>query len=237
MPEGIGGWIAFLIEKSAMPLALAGAGWLISNAVERDKLVLEQEKVNQVMLGRAMTVLFEGREQERVFGRVPQREEIRTFRAHWIATYNAYARVQLDPVAIGIFMEVGLDDDAQRITPGTRLPPIAATIAPTSGPATGPRGDGWVSVGRPNTTRYADLNFDLLQGAGFTRDGGIPVGTRMSARWSVNLRANAEVTTGSENPVRGLISVGQCVRVLESRPNLRGATWAFVSLDGCDLPG
>lgn len=232
MPEGVGGWIAFLIEKSAMPLALAGVGWLVSNAVERDKLVLEREKVDQVMLGRAIDVLFNSREQERIFGRTPEREEIRTFRAHWIATYNEYARVRLEPAAIGVFMEIGLETEAPRLTAERRPAPI--TAAP--GPAAGPSGDGWVSVGRPNSSRYADLNFDLLGRASFGADGTIPAGTRMSARWSVNLRANAETTIGGENPVRGLISVGQCVRVLESRANLRGSTWAFVALDGCDPP-
>lgn len=238
MTTSFGGWVAFVIEKCAMPAALALGGWLVSGALDRDKLALEREKADQAILTRAMSVLFDKTSEERLWGAQVSPEERRVFRAHWIATYNHYARVRLEESAIGVLMEAGIEHGAEVVTLARRPDTIAADPAPkpagTAQPAPSPRGDGWVSVGRPNTARYADLNFDLLAGAKFNSDGSVPPGSLMVARWSVNLRDNTDVTSGVTNKARGILGAGQCVQVLETQQNVRGATWAFITLDGCD---
>jgi hypothetical protein len=253
MPEGVGGWIAFLLEKCAMPIGLAAAGWFVSTGLERDKqaaeqarlafaqstevtrLAMERERIDQMILPRAMDVLFGKDSQERIWGAEVSVEERRVFRSHWIDTYNTYARVDLDQRAIAVLMEAGLGAArGPQIATGTPLPPTVAAPPAAGGQAV--QGDGWVSVGRPGSTRYADQNFDLLGGAAFAANGALPRDTVMRARWTVNLRPSTEVAPGEGNAPRGVLAAGQCVRVLESRPNVRGGTWAFVDLEDC-APG
>ena len=243
MADTVGGWAAFIIEKCAMPAALALGGWLIAGALDRQKLQLEQEKSDQVILARAMTVLFDKGSEERLWGGEVGAEERRVFRSHWIATYNRYARVRLEQSEIAVLMEAGLRSDGPVVTLAAR--PDAIAPGPVAGPPQAgptpspvvPRGDGWVSVGRPGGPRYADVNFDLVGNAAFNPDGTLPAGTLMLARWSVNLRDSTDVTTAGGNKVRGILGASQCVKVIESRANIRGATWAFITLDGCERSG
>lgn len=254
MPEGVGGWIAFLLEKCAMPIGLAAAGWFVSTGLERDRqaaeqarvafaqateltrLTMERERIDQVILPRAMEVLFGKDSQERIWGAEVGTEERRIFRGHWIATYNSYARVDLQPSEIAALMEVGLDQRPRpQGTAGT--PPTPITVTPPQPGQPDIRGDGWVSVGRPDSTRYADRNFDLLGDARFKPDGTLPPDTVMRARWSVNLRTSTGVTSGEGNPARGLLAAGDCARVLTSRANVRGGTWAFVDRADCGTGG
>jgi hypothetical protein len=96
---------------------------------------------------------------------------------------------------------------------------------------------GWVAVGRLNSERYSDVNFNVPPQA-TERDGKIKPHEIIRARWSVSLRSNSrnlEDRQGYTGTSRGLLWGGECVKVIDSRLDGRGQTWAFIEIVPCPL--
>jgi hypothetical protein len=98
-------------------------------------------------------------------------------------------------------------------------------------------GHGWVAVGRLNSERYSDLNFDVSPYA-IERDVTIKLGEIIHARWSVTLRANTrnlEDRQGYTGTDRGLLWGGECAKVIDSLIDGRVQTWAFIEIVQCPV--
>jgi hypothetical protein len=121
-----------------------------------------------------------------------------------------------------------------------RVASVDPTATPTSTPASPvangaavPAGaDGWVAVGRYNSER-GFTNFSVFepQLENVSLTGAIAPDTTLRSRWSVFLRLNTGDTTQGNNPVLGVLTEGTCAKVRSSIADLRGQTWAAVSLE------
>jgi hypothetical protein len=95
--------------------------------------------------------------------------------------------------------------------------------------------DGYVALGRPAGTAppaSAFTNFEYAGGPTAT-DVNVPAGSVWRSRWPVYLRTNSNNTDDGSNPIIGTIGERQCVRVVDAYANIRGQTWAAVSLTQC----
>ncbi len=102
--------------------------------------------------------------------------------------------------------------------------------------------NGYLVVGTPKFSciqctgrRVVDFsNFSVVFGLErATLIGGLESGAIIKAKIDINLRTNTtDIETGN-NPVLRTISAGQCASVKESFPQLRGNTWAAVTLRDC----
>jgi len=93
--------------------------------------------------------------------------------------------------------------------------------------------DGYVALGRPaGTASPTFTNFEHVGGPTLT-DANVPINSVWRSRWAVYLRTNSNNTEDGTNPIIGTIGERQCVRVVESYANIRGQTWAAVSLTQC----
>src|SRR3954452_11382768 len=79
-----------------IPLVLGVAGYFVNGHLEAQKNLVEHQKLDQQVFEEAMKVIVSGEE------KLPENtplEARRLYRAHWIKTYNQYARKY---AAIGI---------------------------------------------------------------------------------------------------------------------------------------
>jgi hypothetical protein len=114
---------------------------------------------------------------------------------------------------------------------GTDVTASAGLVA-ANGSAVPAGADGWVAVGRYNG-QLGFTNFSVFapQLENVELTGAIAPDTTLRSRWSVFLRLNTSDTTQGGNPVLGVLTEGTCVKVRSSVPDLRGQTWAAVSLE------
>jgi hypothetical protein len=213
-----------ILAAVLIPVVLAVAGYVANGQLEKQRTVVEHEKLDQDMLNRAIEVVFFSKEKEQLFGNEVSLESRRLYRAHWIATYNEYARIKLAEGFVAMMMEQNTDVANRRL--------VTAEDKPM--PANEQNGDGWVAVGKPGSPHYADVNFEIphedLVGESKIRPGAI-----IRARWSVNLRKNTHNTEAHAglNEIVGVIQAGACARVLKSEPNIRSQTWASIEVVPC----
>lgn len=225
------------LSKSAaallVPIVLGVAGFFANGhlegqkqALEEQKQALERHKLDHEMWKRATEVVFFSKEKEQLFGNEMSLESRRLYRSHWVDMYNKFADVKLNEDFIALVMEQN--------TGAGQHTPVNAESKPQR-PAN-ESGDGWVAVGRLPAQRYADQNFELPAEA--VKGSAIKVGTMIRARWSVNLRANYHNTESHDqsfNEVRGLMQAGECAKVLDSKTEIRGQTWAYVDVVPCPM--
>jgi hypothetical protein len=203
-----------------VPIILGIAGFFANGHLESQKQVVEREKLSQQMLNKAIEVVFFAKEKEQLFGAETSLEGRHLYRAHWLETYNQFAQVKLSDA----FMAAVMDQDT-----GTAAYPIVRALEKENSKF----GDGWVAVGRFPAEQTSYQNFRVLDGS-VKKNGEIEVGTMLRARWTVNLRKNYEnPSEGAINPVLGTIQAGECVKVLESRADVRGQTWAYIDVTPC----
>jgi hypothetical protein len=197
----------------AVPIIVAVAGHAVNGHFEQQKMAIERQKLDQEMFKQAMDVVFRAKDPERIFGSDASLEARRLYRAHWLKTYNTYAEVKISDELVAVVME----RDAQ------------ARAAATGGESGVSKG--WVAVGVFDTWRHADLNFDLVAPEASTRLANDMI---IRARWSVPLRANTDLPSGSEvNSEVGRLAGGQCAKVVEFKSAVRGQAWALVETAEC----
>jgi hypothetical protein len=197
-----------------IPVVLAAAGYVANRKLERQRQVIERDKLDQEMLNRAIEVVFFSKEKEQLFGNEMSLESRRLYRAHWIATYNHYAQVKLSDDLVAIVMEQDTGAAGKRLVTAEDKPARQGDQM----------GDGWLAVGHLPPKRYADVNFEI-PAESIASDGTIKAETIIRARWSVNLRENtnnAETHAHQLNAVIGLIQAGECAKVLTSEASIRG---------------
>ncbi len=215
------------LAAAMVPVILAVAGYVANDHLDKQRQALEQQKLDQQMLERAVEVVFFAKDKERLFGNDASLESRRLYRAHWVETYNKYAKIKLNDDFIAIVMEQDTRPDGKR----------AITAADKPARESDQNSDGWVAVGRLEGKRPADLNFEIPSDA-VAVDGAIKAGTMIRARWSVNLRKNTDNTEDKEhklNPILGLMQAGQCAKVVKSVAQIRGQTWASIDVVPCSL--
>jgi hypothetical protein len=134
-----------------------------------------------------------------------------------------------------IVISMTAEDDPRIIANGfPDAPPPEPVITGAAVPAVLPAGTGNAAIGRAQTSTFAQVNFDRVDGRPATGDGSAPaLGDVLRARWEVNLRANLTVTTQGGNPVLDTLAKGDCVKVLSMPENLRGQFWSLVQRTDC----
>ena len=203
-----------------VPIILGIAGFFANGHLEAQKQTLEREKLNQEMLKKAIEVVFFSKEKEQLFGAETSLESRQLYRAHWLHTYNEFAQVKLSDD----FMAAVMDRDT-----GSAGQPIVRALEKKGSE----EGDGWVAVGRFPSAQTAYQNFRVPDGA-VKKSGEIQFGATLRARWTVNLRKTYESPSERDiNPVLGIIQAGECAKVLESRADVRGQTWAYIDVIPC----
>src|SRR6266540_3166698 len=212
-----------------IPAVLTVAGYIANGHLADQKDLLERDKLAQEMLTHAIEVVFK-KSDEHVFGHDPTQEGRRAYRAHWVETYNAYAKVKISESFMAIVMEQeALPDGKEVITAVNKLRQPNAD------------GDGWAAVGRIFNTfsahdpDNAHLNFELLSKDAINKDNTVKAGTMVRARWRVNLRENPDSMEqhGPDDKKPNLMAAGECAKVLRSRANIRGQTWARLDVVEC----
>jgi hypothetical protein len=218
-----------------VPVLLGVAGYCANGQIEKHRLALEQDKINQEMLTKAIDIVFLSREKEQTFGVDASLERRRAFRTHWLETYNKFSKVEIKPDLIAIMMEQDTRASEKHLWRFSDKPgPQIAMTGVAAASAKHAMGDGWVSLGRFGTKNYADLNFDILPENVAHKT--VMADTKIRARWSVSLRTspyNMEDRQGYSSLVRGLVWGGECAKVLASL-EVHDQTWAFIDLVECD---
>ncbi len=69
---------------------------------------------------------------------------------------------------------------------------------------------GWVALSRIPALKYADTNFDGIDGRNNFSKGDV-----IRARWTVNIREKNTPVANGDNPVIGVLDGGACMRILE----------------------
>lgn len=206
-----------------VPVILGIAGFFANGHLEAQKHAMEREKFNQQMLNKAIDVVFFSKDKEQLFGSETSLESRRLYRSHWLETYNQFASVKLSEAFVAVLMDQDTGTSNQKIIRALEKKRQSVD-----------QGDGWVAVGRFPSVRAADQNFRVPDSA--VTNGEIQFGTMIRARWTVNLRTTYENTEEQGlNPVLGVIQAGECVKVLESRADVRGQTWAYVDVSPCSV--
>jgi hypothetical protein len=205
-----------------IPLVLGVAGYFVNGNLEAQKSVLERQKLDQQVFEEATKVIFSGEE------KLPENtplEARRLYRAHWIKTYNEYARK---------YAAIGISDDLVAAVMEREARPTAITAASDNSKSTtvstsvsdGPQG--WVAVGLFRTERQQDLNFDVVAPKG--REG-LENGMVILARWSVPIRLTTAYPAA--NPEIGRLEGGQCAKVVNFNNQVRGQAWAEIQVVQC----
>lgn len=94
-------------------------------------------------------------------------------------------------------------------------------------PSIGGRVPGWVALSRIPATKFADTNFDNVNGSADFR-----VGDVVKARWSVNLREKNTPVSKGDNPIVDVIEAGTCVKI-DQRVTGALNEWAHVGQIEC----
>jgi hypothetical protein len=196
---------------------------------------LEKSKTKDELLKQAIDVVFLSKS-DRMAGADKSFESRRAHRSYWLEIYNSLADVKLSDEFIAVMME----QDAKWVE-GVELYTIENKPNPIPNNERADStnedelGHGWVAVGRLKSERYSDLNFTLPPKATNPDDTIIP-NKIIRARWSVSLRTNSrnlEDRQGYTGTSRGLLWGGECTKVIDSRLDGRGQTWAFIEIVQC----
>jgi TIR domain len=91
--------------------------------------------------------------------------------------------------------------------------------------------DGYVALGAFDGYAKTYANFGLVSGK--PDESGVKSGDIMRANLPVTLRSNLENTQSGNNPSKGEIAQGDCVRILDRHDNVRGQTWAGIKREKC----
>ncbi len=223
--------ISRIFAAVLIPVVLGIAGVFANQSLERTK-------VKDDLLKRAIEVIFLKTDQ--MYGDSTSFEGRRAYRSHWLEIYNSLADVKLSDAFIAIMMEQDTLKNEKELYHAQRLPNL---ISRTEGSKTidntneNDLGHGWVAVGRLNSHRYSDQNFNVLPKS-IERNGTIKAGEIVHARWSVTLRTNSrnlEDRHDYTGTALGLLWGGECVRVINSLIDGRLQTWAFIEIVQCPL--
>ena len=196
---------------------------------------LEKSKTKDELLKQAIEVVFLSKS-DQMAGADKSFESRRAHRSHWLEIYNSLSDVKLSDDFIAVMME----QDAKSVE-GVELYTIEnkPDLIPNNETAGSTNedelGHGWVAVGRLKSQRYSDVNFTLPPKA-TNPDYTIKPSNIIRARWSVSLRTNSrnlEDRQGYTGTSRGLLWGGECAKVIDSRLDGRGETWAFIEIAQC----
>jgi hypothetical protein len=202
---------------------------------------LEKTKVKDDLLKRAIEVIF--LKTDRLSGDIKSFEGRRAYRSHWLEIYNSLAEVKLSDAFIAIMMEQDTIANEKELYWRGHLPSLITKTESTESPQKinntneDEMGHGWVAVGRLDSQRYSDVNFDVSPKV-IERNGTIKQGEIIHARWSVTLRTNTrnmEDRQGYTGTDRGLLWGGECARVIASLIDGRVQTWAFIEIVQCPV--
>jgi hypothetical protein len=213
-----------------IPVVLGVASLLANQA-------LEKSKTRDELLKQAIEVVFLA-DKDKMAGDAKSFESRRAHRSHWLEIYNSLSDVKLSNEFIAITMEQDtIAEEKNLYWTGNR-----PGLIPNNESARGPNstdedelGHGWVAVGRLDSQRYSDLNFNVPAQA-IERDGTIKPHEILRARWSVTLRdstRNLEDRKGYSGSSLGLLWGGACGKVLDSLVDARVQTWAFIEIVQC----
>ena len=197
--------------------------------------VLEKSKTRDELLKQAIDVVFLSKT-DRIAGDGKSFESRRAHRSHWLEIYNSLADVKLSNEFIAIMMEQDTLASEKPVYWINNQPSLTSKVE--NGPESTREdelGHGWVAVGRINSRRYSDVNFDVGANA-VAPDGSIKRDNIIHARWSVTLRSNTrnlEDRQGYTGTDRGLLWGGECARVIDSLVDGRLQTWAFIEIVYC----
>jgi hypothetical protein len=224
-----------ICATAVIPVVLGLIGFFVNAQLDAQKRAIEEERLKQQMLTRAIEVVF-SKDKEKMFGSDVSLETRRAYRSHWVETYNTYAQVKLSDEFIALMMEQDTIAGEKEVwtVNNKPQPPISKTEG-TQGTDENELGDGWVAVGRFGTARYSDRNFDIV-GEAAENNGSIKPGTIIRTRWSVSLRTNihnVEDRINYASPVRGIVWGGQCAKVIDSLTDSRSQTWTFIEIVPC----
>jgi hypothetical protein len=215
-----------------IPVVL-GAASLLANQV------LEKSKTRDDLLKQAIEVVFLSKT-DKMAGDGKSFESRRAYRSHWLEIYNNLADVKLSNEFIAIMMEQDTIANEKEVYWTGNLPSLVPKTESTQGPEStneDDMGHGWVTVGRLNSERYSDVNFNVPSNA-VERDGTIKPDEIIRARWSVTLRSNTrnlEDRQGYTGTSRGLLWGGECAKVIDALIDARVQTWAFIEIVQCPL--
>jgi hypothetical protein len=215
-----------------IPVVLGCAG-LFANQT------LEKSKVKDDLLKQAIDVVFLSKT-DKMSGDSKSFESRRAHRSHWLEIYNSLAEVKLNNDFIAIMMEQDTIANEKEVYWTRHLPSLIAkteSVEEVKNTNEDEMGHGWVAVGRLDSGRYSDLNFDVSPNA-IERNGTIKPGEIIHARWSVTLRFNTrnlEDRQGYTGTARGLLWGGECAKVIDSLIDGRVQTWAFIEIAQCPV--
>jgi hypothetical protein len=219
-----------VFSVALIPVVLAVVGYYANQS-------LEQTKVKDELLKKATQVIFE--KADPMIGDETSFEGRRAYRKHWVEIYNSLAEQKLSDSFIAIMMEQDtLKDENKDLFHLTNMPGMMAKNDGTEPPGStneNEMGHGWVAIGRLDSKRYSDRNFDVPDKA-LGPNGKLKPGETIQSRWSVTLRKNArniEDRKGYTGTSRGLLWGGECVRVIDSAVDGRAQTWAFIEIVQC----
>jgi len=213
-----------------IPVVLGMASLLANQA-------LEKSKTRDELLKQAIEVVFLA-DKDKMAGDAKSFESRRAHRSHWLEIYNSLSDVKLSNEFIAITMEQDTIAAEKDLYWTGHLPGMIPNNESARGPNSTDEdelGHGWVAVGRLDSQRYSDLNFNVPSQA-IERDGTIKPREILRARWSVSLRdstRNLEDRKGYSGSSRGLLWGGACGKVLDSLVDAGVQTWAFIEIVQC----
>jgi len=222
-----------------IPVVLGVAGFFANCHLEKQRLSQEQAKLDHDLLKQAIDVVFLSKT-DQISGDSKSFESRRAHRSHWLETYNSLANVKLSNDFIAIVMEQDTKAAEKELYRWGNLPEMIAKSENAQGVRDtneDDMGHGWVSVGRLNSDRYSDVNFDASARA-IEPSGKIKPAEIIRARWSVSLRLNTrnlEDRQDYSGTARGLLWGGECVKVIDSLIDQRKQTWAFIEIVQCPV--
>ena len=197
---------------------------------------LEKSKTRDELLKQAIEVVFLDKK-DKMAGDAPSFESRRAHRSHWLEIYNSLSDVKLSNEFIAITMEQDTVADEKNLYWTGNLPSLIPNTETRAANSTDEDelGHGWVAVGRLDSQRYSDLNFNIPPQSA-EPDGTIKPHEILRARWSVSLRdstRNLEDRKGYSGSSRGLLWGGACGKVLDSLVDAGVQTWAFIEIVQC----
>jgi hypothetical protein len=213
-----------------IPVVLGIASLLANQALERSK-------TRDELLKQAIGVVFLDN-QDKMAGEAKSFESRRAHRSHWLEIYNSLSDVKLSNEFIAITLEQDTIAAEKDLYWTGHLPGWIQNTESARDPNSRDEdelGHGWVAVGRLDSQRYSDLNFNVPSQA-IERDGTIKSNEILRARWSVSLRdstRNLEDRKGYSGSSLGLLWGGACGKVIDSLVDARVQTWAFIEIVHC----
>ena len=164
-----------------IPVVLGIASLLANQA-------LEKSKTRDELLKQAIEVVFLDKK-DKMAGDAPSFESRRAHRSHWVEIYNSLSDVKLSNEFIAITMEQDTVAEEKNLYWTGNLPSLIPNTETRAANSTDEDelGHGWVAVGRLDSQRYSDLNFNIPPQSA-EPDGTIKPHEILRARWSVSLR-------------------------------------------------